>query len=153
MTYAIYFELYDAEGEVTQGLFIPYFKLVSRQYYPTIWLRSVSPDTPSRSWKSASNSTYHLTSPLPGEESDDVLAKAALGMEQLSGISSHMRGVLSSSSLTLRGSIPVYMTNANKLELIEKDSRLPVDLVTSIRLARNLQSWPNLPSPLRVGAV
>lgn len=148
MTYAIYFELADSDNSTMQGLFIPYFDLVNRSYYPTIWSRTVTPDTPSRTWAHATNREYY---PIPDDGEPGTIA--GNGMYQLAGISSHMKGFFSPASFELRGSLPVFLTNNDKLELLEKSDRLPVNLHTSIRLARNLSHWPELPSPLRVGVI
>lgn len=152
MTYAIYFELTDDEDSTTQGLFIPFFDLVGRSHYPTIWVRTVSTAQPSRAWFSATNKEWRPDYAFK-EGSDKIAEITEHGMSQLGGISSHMKGLFSSTAFSLRGSFPIFLSNSMKLELLEKPTRLPVDLVTSIRLTRNLNQWPDLPSPLRVGVI
>lgn len=141
MTYAIYFELTDTDGSVSQWLFQPYFKLENTHCSPSIWMRTVTSAQPSRVWGHSVNDSYDPNLP------DDVssrYAKLEKALQQFEGISSYMRSVFSEPGWTIRGAFPLYLTDSNKLDMIS-GNRLSMDVASAIRTRRGQLDWPPLP--------
>lgn len=144
MTFAIYYELEDSDGAITQSLFIPGFKT---EYSParfsvgaTYFHRSLTSGQPRRRWASV-----HVASDIgvpsgPGDPS--VVVPEVI--EQLSGISSYMRQSLASVQ-RLVAAFPIIVNDSDTLALVEDTTRVPSGLQARINEKRLQEGLPALP--------
>lgn len=140
MTYGVFFELYrQDESSTFQWLFIPSIDTKAGMTIPSAWTRTLHKNGNKTPWVMIQDHAYspeYVTT--SSSERSHLIGK---GLDQLSGISSHLRQALSDPDLVLRGSVPINISESMATSIHEGYYIIPKILELNIVDLRNTLGW------------